>query len=300
LEAVIVAGCDDEGWCGERADESKARQETQPASRLKAGKKHANHAKPRYADNNSTRRVFLHHNHILDPSTMPPPPQPPQKNSLTSFLRRAPVAPGPSSELTSDPFVPLPPSSSIRSAAPRVLAVEIPISILRPIAFRVFTKKHNLTLKSDALALLCQFVGRKCGAEWRDTGAGEKLLDEVARRWKRTEAAGKILVDGGEALKTVLKSLDVPSAASSPALSRSNSNLAAMELGADIPSSMLMGGGTGGDVEMSMADEERDEIEDKVDPREFLKIVDAFEMPKTVYNPGKKMFERYITHSSSP
>jgi DNA polymerase epsilon subunit 2 len=264
------------GGAGERADESKARQETQPASRLKA-------AKPRYADNNSTRRVFLHHNHILDPSTMPPPPQPPQKNSLTTFLRRAPVAPGPSSELTSDPFVPLPPSSSIRPAAPRVLAVEIPISILRPIAFRVFTKKHNLTLKSDALALLCQFVGRKCGAEWRDT-----------------EAAGKILVDGGEALKTVLKSLDVPSAASSPALSRSNSNLAAMELGADIPSSMLMGGGTGGDVEMSMADEERDEIEDKVDPREFLKIVDAFEMPKTVYNPGKKMFERYITHSSSP
>ncbi|KAA8895787.1 DNA polymerase alpha/epsilon subunit B-domain-containing protein [Sphaerosporella brunnea] len=226
---------------------------------------------------------------------MPPqlPQNKPAKSTLSSFLRRPPPAPPPSSELTSDPFVPLPPSSIRHSPAPapRVLAVEIPLSILRPIAFRVFTKKHNLTLKSDALALLCQFVGRKCGADWRDSGAGEKLLDEIARRWKRAEAAGKILVDGGDSLKSVLKSFDVPTAANSPALSRTNSNLSAMELAGDIPSSMLMAGGTG-DVEMSMPEEARDEIEDNVDPNDFLKIVDAFEMPKTVYNVSKKMFER--------
>jgi len=219
---------------------------------------------------------------------MPPQSQNKPKSTLTSFLRRAPGPP--SSELTSDPFVPLPPSSTpLRGSPappPRVLAVEIPLSVLRPIAFRVFTKKHNLTLKSDALTLLCQFVGRKCGADWRDSGAGEKLLDEVARRWKRTEAAGKILVDGGEALKTVLKGMDVPAAADrTPGLSRSNSALA--EMGAEIPSSMLMGG------DVKMAEEERDEIEDGVDPAEFFKVVDAFDQPKIVYSALKKMFERY-------
>ncbi|KAF8537935.1 DNA polymerase alpha/epsilon subunit B-domain-containing protein [Trichophaea hybrida] len=224
-----------------------------------------------------------------------PPPEPRSKNktSLTTFLRRAPNPPSSSSLLTSDPFEPLPRSSTPIRASPApppcVLAVEIPPSTLRPIAFRVFTKKHNLTLKSDALTLLCQFVGRRCGAEWRDSGVGEKLLDEVARRWKRSEAAGKILVDGGDVLKGVLKGMDVPTggATDRSPLSRSNSSLG-LDMAGDIPSSMLMGGRE--DVDMPEA--ERDEIEEKVDPMEYFKIVDAFEQPKMVYNSSKKLFER--------
>lgn len=134
-------------------------------------------------------------------------------------------------------------------------------------------------------------MGRRCGAEWRDSGAGEKLLDEVARRWKRSEAAGKILVDGGDVLKGVLKGMDVPAGGAndrSP-LSRSSSSLA-LDMAGDIPSSMLMGGRE--DVDMPEA--ERDEIEDKVDPKEYFKIVDAFEQPKMVYNTSKKLFERYV------
>src|SRR5690606_16464561 len=112
----------------------------------------------------------------------------------------------------SDPFEPLPPSSSrLSTPAPppqRVLAVEIPLPSLRPLAFRIFTKKHGLTLKSEALQLLCQFIGRKCGADWRD-GAGEKMLDEIARGWKRAEGPCGVLVEGGEALKAVLKAVEV-------------------------------------------------------------------------------------------
>ena len=218
-----------------------------------------------------------------------------QKTQLTTFLRR-PTAAHPSSQLTSDPFEPLPRSfrgsPAPPPAAPRLLAVDIPISKLRPIAFRVFTKKHNLTLKSDALVLLCQFIGRHCGAEWRDSGSGDKMLDEVARRWKRAEAPGKLLVDGGETLKSVLKGMDVPAAAASPAVSRPPPSSFGMGMGSEIPSSMLMAGEA---TDVQMSEEVREEIEDNVDPREYLTIVDAFDQPRTIYNTNKKMFERYLT-----
>jgi len=90
---------------------------------------------------------------------------------------------------SSDPFQPIP--SSILNRQPRqqspatFLPVQIELSHFRPIAFRIFTKKHNLTLKSDALAVLAEYIGRKCGSEWRVLG--EPILDEVARAWTRAE-----------------------------------------------------------------------------------------------------------------
>ena len=48
------------------------------------------------------------------------------------------------------------PSQAAPSAAtvPRLLAVNIHALLLRPLTFRIFTKKYNLTLKLDALVLL--------------------------------------------------------------------------------------------------------------------------------------------------
>jgi DNA polymerase epsilon subunit 2 len=93
---------------------------------------------------------------------------------------------------SSDPFQPLPSSilnrqpQQQRQASPTTfLPVQIELSHFRPIAFRIFTKKHNLTLKSDALALLAEYIGRKCGSEWRVLG--EPILDEIARAWTRAE-----------------------------------------------------------------------------------------------------------------
>lgn len=158
----------------------------------------------------------------------------------------------------------------------------------------MFTKKHNLTLKSDALALLCSFIGRRCGADWRDSGAGEKLLDEIARQWKRNEGTSGILVDGGEALKSVLRGLEVPgggAAGGGDLLRRENS----FDLGAGVPSSALYDG----EIEahmgaVAMQDLGGEEGLDGVDPKKFLKIVDAFSQPKYNYNVLKRGFEKYL------
>src|SRR5271169_511545 len=90
---------------------------------------------------------------------------------------------------SSDPFQPIPSSiqnRQIRQQSPATfLPVQIELSHFRPVAFRIFTKKHNLTLKSDSLAVLAEYIGRKCGSEWRVLG--EPILDEVARAWTRAE-----------------------------------------------------------------------------------------------------------------
>ncbi|RPB29619.1 hypothetical protein L211DRAFT_864233 [Terfezia boudieri ATCC MYA-4762] len=202
-----------------------------------------------------------------------------------AFFRRRdlPLQPAGSTSLTSDPFVPLAPSS-----APRILAVEISPSALRPLAFRIFTKKHNLTLKSDALTLLCTFIGRRCGSGWRDSGSGEKLLDEIARTWKRNAGAGGILVDGGEALKAVLNGLEVPAAGVGVGVRPRGREWTFDQVNDGGDSQMgdedmmstheLPGGGGGGGG--------------RIDPRKYLKVVNAFTQPKWVYNPLKKHFER--------
>ena len=210
--------------------------------------------------------------------------------------------PSPSTLLTSDPFFPLPSSSA--ATAPRILAVEISPSALRPLAFRIFTKKHNLTLKSDALTLLCTFIGRRCGSDWRDSGSGEKLLDEIARTWKRNAGAGGILVDGGEPLKAVLKGLEVPGGGGGV-------GVGARLLGRERSFDVGAGGveiDEGGDTQMGDEDSSTQELlggglgvgggRVGVDPRKYLKVVNAFTQPKWVYNPLKKHFERYVYNSS--
>ncbi|PWW80173.1 hypothetical protein C7212DRAFT_273799 [Tuber magnatum] len=203
------------------------------------------------------------------------------KSKVPTFFRpKIPSATlNPSSQPTSDPYEPLP--QSTRPQTPRILAVEIPLNVLRPVAFRVFTKKHNLTLKSDALALLCAFIGRRCGAEWRDSGAGEKLLDEVARQWRRNEGANGVLVDGGEGLKSVIRGLEV--GGDSVGVSREKS----FDM-AEVPSSALYDGGGMDGIGASAQTEELEDVE----PCAYLKVIDAFSQPKFSYNPLKKQFEK--------
>lgn len=241
----------------------------------------------------TTAPIFRRQQQLTHPHPHPPPP------SSSAFLTSDPFEQLPASSAPTRPRPQHPPPHA-PAQAPRILAVEISPSALRPLAFRVFTKKHNLTLKSDALALLCQFIGRRCGSEWRDSGAGEKLLDEIARTWKRNEGPGGILVDGGDALKTILKGLEVPhqqgKGVGASLLGRQasfdiNQGLPEMDEGGDV----MMGDGSDSQ-RASVAQELL--AKDGLDPRKYFKVIDAFKQPKYIYNTQKKQFERYALHVS--
>jgi DNA polymerase epsilon subunit 2 len=182
-----------------------------------------------------------------------------------------------------------------------ILPIILPPATLRPLAFRTFTKKHSLTLTSSALQVLATFIGRHCGTEWREAGLAERVLEEVAKGWKGRN--GGVIVDGeGSDLKDILKNLEgsmsggriVPSRE----LSRQNSLVVGSGPKADVLSSRLGMGLSREDSQtsfgMSGMEIEDDEDDDGLkDPRKWLKVIDAFEQPRLVYNVGKKHFDRY-------
>ncbi|KAL3424391.1 DNA polymerase epsilon subunit [Phlyctema vagabunda] len=184
-----------------------------------------------------------------------------------------------------------------------ILPVILPPATLRPLAFRTFTKKHSLTLTSAALQVLAIFIGRHCGTGWREEGLAERVLEEVAKSWKNR--SGGVIVEGeGSELKDILKNLEGSMIGGRVVASRELSRQNSLSLGSPQPSGIS---GTrlglrpaGLDREDSQASfglsslevEDEDDEDGLRDPRKWLKVIDAFEQPRLLYNVGKKHFDR--------
>jgi DNA polymerase epsilon subunit 2 len=187
-----------------------------------------------------------------------------------------------------------------------ILPILLPPATLRPLAFRTFTKKHSLTLTSSALQVLATFVGRQCGTGWREEGLAERVLEEVARSWKNQN--GGVIVDGeGDGLKEILKNLEGSMSGGRIVqpreLSRQNSlglgssqeadvsharlGLRPQLLGRDDSQSSL-------GVSTLDVNDDDDGDEGSNGPRKWLKVIDAFEQPRLIYNVGQKHFDRFV------
>ena len=175
-----------------------------------------------------------------------------------------------------------------------ILPILLPPSTLRPVAFRTFTRKHNLTISSSALQTLAVFVGKNCGTGWREEGLAERVLDEVAKTWKKS-GGGVIVEEGkGASLKGILHSLESsmvggrvatnsgqgggPSGGNesdTSGLTRSDSNLYST--------------GSSSDTNWGVVDDDDSDL--SLNPRRWTKVIGAFEIPRLTYNVGKRYFE---------
>lgn len=169
-----------------------------------------------------------------------------------------------------------------------ILPILLPPSTLRPVAFRTFTRKHNLTISSSALQTLAVFVGKNCGSGWREEGLAERVLDEVAKIWKR--AGGGVIVEEGKgaSLKTILQTLEGSMSGGRVVVGKTTSqdgSLKASTLGVDDGRVE-----TAGDTSKQGTAEE-DDTQLSLHPRHWLKVIDAFDLPRLTYNVDKKYFE---------
>lgn len=134
------------------------------------------------------------------------------------------------------------------------------------------------------------------------------MLEEVARSWKSRN--GGVIVDGeGTELKDILKNLEGSMVAgrivASRDLSRQNSLAMGSSQHADvlqtrlgIRTNLLAREDSNSSFGMSGLDvEDEEEDESLLDPRKWLKVVDAFEQPRMTYNVGKKHFDMQVTIS---
>ncbi|BFZ57976.1 DNA-directed DNA polymerase epsilon, subunit B [Savitreella phatthalungensis] len=161
------------------------------------------------------------------------------------------------------------------AVAPRpALAVKLEPAQLRPLAFRVFTKKYNLTLRSDALVVLATHIGTRCGQAWRTTA--EPILDEIARSWKRLRSAEPIVDEAN--LLPIIKSLDIPHPARPASLVTREDSIAA--------AAATTAAGTGDSADASITGASL-----AVDPRQHLRCIDAFTQPAIRFDHVRGVFE---------
>ena len=188
-----------------------------------------------------------------------------------------------------------------------VLHVDLPPVTLRPLAFRTLTKKHNLTLTAAGLQLLASFIGKHCGKGWREEGLAERVLDEVAKAWKRCQG-GLMLDDGADKkLGNILKTLEpciVGGRVDAEKLSRSNtsqSNGLSRQNSLDVrPNGGVRREDSQASFGMSALDvdqpEQDQEIADlKADARTYLRIHSSNSLPRLTYNTLKKTFDPITT-----
>lgn len=175
-----------------------------------------------------------------------------------------------------------------------VLPILLPPATLRPLAFRTFTKKHNLTLTSAALQGLAAFVGKHCGSGWREEGLAEKVLEEVAKSWKK--CGGQVIVDGDtDVFKGILRilegAMDGGRVAQGSTLGRQSSFSFGPEQSA-LPSRPALDASSSFGMSGLEVDDKDDDEELLRDPREWLKVIGAFDQPRQMYNVSQRHFEK--------
>lgn len=183
--------------------------------------------------------------------------------------------------------------NSVASKA-SVLPILLPPATLRPVAFRTITRKHNLTISSSALQTLATFVGKNCGSAWREEGLAERVLDEVAKLWKR--AGGSVIIEegNGTSLKAILQTIEGNMIAGrivhTKVITLDNHGVPSVKRDStDASSSSIVQGGLR--MSSGAADEEIDDPSDLGETRKWIKVIGAFDQPRFTYNINKKHFE---------
>lgn len=143
------------------------------------------------------------------------------------------------------------------------LPVKLLLSNLRPIAYRVLSKKHGLNIKTEALVILTEVVSYKFGFEWKGPKS-QKFLEDIAKIWK-TEDRG-IFIDG-DGLKQVLKALD--SSNKKPEKARRSDTLV-------------------DDIEMALEDDTKDDS--SINWQDYFRIINPSSQPHYKYDRIKKQF----------
>lgn len=194
------------------------------------------------------------------------------------------------------PAYPIRTSKPNERARPSILPIVLPPSALRPLAFRTFTKKHNLTITSSALQSLATFVGKHCGSGWKEEGLAEKVLDAAAKTWKKN-GGGLIVAGEGDEFAKVLRQIEgsisggrisehsTLSRQSSFAFGASDTNSESTE-SPSLPRPLERHDSLGLSG-LAVEDDENTSQE----PRSWMKLVGAFDQPRLRYNILTKHFE---------
>lgn len=154
------------------------------------------------------------------------------------------------------------------------LPVRLQPSNLRPIAYRILSKKHGLNLQTDALGVLTNTISERFGAQWKGPPS-QQFLEEIAKVWKQQDRG--IFIDGS-GLEIVIKELT----------SKSNGKKS------DASLDTLLGdkeGASKAGRSDTLVDENGEENgEEKLRWQDFFRVLNPDEQPHYQFNRNRKQF----------
>lgn len=199
-----------------------------------------------------------------------------------------------------------------------VLPVKIQPPLLRPLAYRVLSKKYGLNIKSDGLSTLADFVGKSFGIDWKKNNVTLQFLEKFALIWKQQERG--VFIDE-QGVKDVVSEMRERDKASSAPITgakiveqEDGENLSKITTkhkqstidrlvshGESSPAPAAQGELADADVlqgvsplpvpiEDTSEQESSGVQEEELDWRSYFKVINASEQPKYSYDPRKLQF----------
>ena len=131
----------------------------------------------------------------------------------------------------------------------------------------------------------------------------EAVLEEVAKSWKRSSS--QVIVEGdGDMLKNILKTLEGSMSGGRVVQGSTLGRQSSFNFSTDgnVQDAQVLGPRPGlesnasfGISRLEVEDKDQDDEEELLkDPREWVKVIGAFDQPKLVYNLSQKHFDKYV------
>lgn len=86
-----------------------------------------------------------------------------------------------------------------------VLPARIQPAHLRPLAYRILSKKYGLSIKSDGLVALAAVIGSRFGTNWKKNPETMKFLEQFAQVWKQQDRGLFVNKDGCDKVLTEIE-----------------------------------------------------------------------------------------------
>ncbi|RCK66051.1 DNA polymerase epsilon subunit B [Candida viswanathii] len=145
------------------------------------------------------------------------------------------------------------------------LPIKLRPANLRPIAFRIFSKKHGLNVNTEALAVLTDVISYKFGTDWKSVRS-QQYLEEIAKIWKVEDRGLFIDADG---LKQIVKDLNSKKKDDSESSTKAHRT----------------------DTIVDLPEPEGEIAEDDIDWRDYFKVLSPKDQPKSVFDTSRKQFD---------
>lgn len=170
-----------------------------------------------------------------------------------------------------------------------VLPAKIQPKHLRPLAYRILSKKYGLIIKSDGLNELADVIGKRFGTDWKKNSETTEFLNELAILWKQ-KFTNNLFVDSIGVQRILIEineknCYDV-------SINSNNTNITNEPINADLDE--IIDPNTTMEHNIDQTNDSISVATSGMDWEDYFKIINSNELKKFIYNKEKRQFTKVV------